>query len=683
MKALLAAALLCALAMPAAAQNAITQEGTTVKDAPVMLKGNNRARQGATVKGAPSGQIVTTGDAVVGGRCDYSAPTDDPLGYYYICFDAKNNAIRAGGTKLPAQNMTIEINGTRYTFPGDVTLVGSDAVVGSNVGLKTIPGATGKRIVRLGFSTPGDGGLANYNWSDTNCVAADDGAQVQPSVTGCWIADFSGLMPVPEVWGAAGDGIANDAAAFNAALTAVAVKGGNLYARNGSIYGISSTITVKSDTCFIGAGIDKSKIKLLVAGITPVINMESRTCLENITVDATPQVGSGVVIQLGTSAANHRSEVHRVYTYKGCIALDVNGSSHVVDGSYYYDMDASPNCGGIRLGHNTTGGATVGFKLSDTVTACDATLRSDFNILMEDAGGAFIGSGVDGVQCNYGTTIKPGPNQEVSYLFCEGAVLGDTNYFAGLLIDTASSTGRVRGNTFNGCWTGGSGTGQGVVIKNTGGGTIAGTAFRGHRAYGNYRDAIEIASPVSGTITDTTFDGLRVCNTQYGVNVALGVGTSATIQNSRIGKQCDGQNAGGTANLLYGIGLNLNVTLIATGNDLSYSGPESWTMISGVPVGNSVIANNRGNLDDASGPTYASGSTVTLNLVAPRIHLTGTTTVNTITPAWNGQTLCIISDNGVVNFGTSGNISAATATSGVAGMVCGHYDGFFSKWYLH
>src|SRR6185295_14610358 len=80
---IVAVVLVCtALVPPAAAQNAVTQEGTVLQNSPMMFRGNNRARQGAGVGGAPTGQIVTTGDSVVGGRCDYSAATDDPNGYY-------------------------------------------------------------------------------------------------------------------------------------------------------------------------------------------------------------------------------------------------------------------------------------------------------------------------------------------------------------------------------------------------------------------------------------------------------------------------------------------------------------------------------------------------------------------------------------------------------------------------
>ncbi len=249
MRALLVAALLCALSLPAGAQNAITQEGTTVKDAPIMLKGNNRARQGAGVAGAPSGQIITTGDAVVGGRCDYSAPTDSPDGYSYVCLDAKNSAIRAGGTGLP-KGLTIEVDGTRYTVPASAAIVGSDAVVGSNTALKAATGAVGKRLVRLGFTSPGDGGAASYNWSDTNCTAADDGAQVQPTgVTGCWIADFDAVRANVRQWGAKGDCIADDGPAFQKA----AESGRQIFIPNGH-YLVSTSIVRAGSAFFQGEG---------------------------------------------------------------------------------------------------------------------------------------------------------------------------------------------------------------------------------------------------------------------------------------------------------------------------------------------------------------------------------------------------------------------------------------------
>ncbi len=219
---LLATGILCALSLPVGAQNAITQEGTTLKDAPVMMKGNNRARQGATVNGAPSGQTVMTGDSVVGGRCDYSDPIDVGGGYYRICLDARNGRIVVDGTKLPVHDtLKIEINGNTYYIPSPSTITGSDVSVPNNVALKAVIGVPNQRAVRLGFYVPGDGGLATYNWFDGACPRADDGEQVQPpGASGCWWGDFTQSPPSVLAWGAKCDnGTTDDYVPINNALT--------------------------------------------------------------------------------------------------------------------------------------------------------------------------------------------------------------------------------------------------------------------------------------------------------------------------------------------------------------------------------------------------------------------------------------------------------------------------------
>jgi hypothetical protein len=219
---LLAALALC-VPWPAVAQNAIMQEGTVLQNSPMMFRGNNSARQGAPVGGAPSGQTVTTGDSVVGGRCDYSAPLDSPDGYYWLCLSAKDGTISAGGTK-PPHGLKLEIDGTVHELPIDVTFTGTDLSVANNSLLKDLHGQPGQHVRRLGYTVQGDGGSANYNWATANCTAPDDGAQVQPGVTGCWVADFAGVQPTPMLWGARGDGTTNDTAAVQAAIDALAGK---------------------------------------------------------------------------------------------------------------------------------------------------------------------------------------------------------------------------------------------------------------------------------------------------------------------------------------------------------------------------------------------------------------------------------------------------------------------------
>jgi len=553
-----------------------------------------------------------------------------------------------------------------------------------NIALKALTGAVNLRAARLGFRVPGDGGYAEYNWVTYACDRPDDGYEVQPNTgTGCWIADFAGRKPAPEVWGAYGDGSRDDTAAITKAFAHIGIRGGKLYGLDGSDYAVSATINIPPDSCFVGAGSDRSSIVLLNGGVSPVIFLDSRACLEDVKIDATPQTGPGVVIQVGTDGDSHRARLDRVYTSKGCIAVDVNGSSHAIDRSYFYEMAAVGGCGGIRVGHNTQGGGTVELRVSETIVGCGVYPQvPDWGMLFEDSGGAYIGPSVDNIGCQYGTIIRPNTTQEVAFSFFNGMVLGDTNQQNGLLIDT-SGTGSVRGNAFNQTWTAASIGKAGVKIRNTGSGQITGTVFTGHRAYLNFANGVEIDAPAgAGTITETYFNGLRVCGTQSGTDLVIGNNLAVTLQNSRLGKQCDGNVAGSTTGLSYGIGLGANVTLFATGNDLTYTGPEFWAPVSGIPAGNSVTAGNKG-VDTNSGATYASAATVTLLFAEKYIHLTGTATVNTITPAWSGQELCVISDTGAVSFGTSGNIRATNFLSGQYAMVCGHYDGTYAKWYLH
>ena len=112
-------------------------------------------------------------------------------------------------------------------IPAGRQAIGVTSFVATNTALKLVSGADHPNgIVRQGFSAPGDGGRAQYYWSASNCVAADEGYQVQPSVTGCWIADLSGRAVPVEIWGCDGTGLVDAAPCLNRAASALANAGG-------------------------------------------------------------------------------------------------------------------------------------------------------------------------------------------------------------------------------------------------------------------------------------------------------------------------------------------------------------------------------------------------------------------------------------------------------------------------
>lgn len=169
-------AILLALApLPALAQNAITQVGTVVQNSPVMFAGDRQARQGAGAAGAATGRIITTGDAVVGGRCDFSGPTDTVGGYNKLCLDATNGKLSFSTTKSPPANFAgIEVNGTLYP-----PTIGAGNVSG--------PGTTIVNEIASWNSTTGNAlrqGAAQLTDDKTGVYSGDDAGLTVLSKTG-------------------------------------------------------------------------------------------------------------------------------------------------------------------------------------------------------------------------------------------------------------------------------------------------------------------------------------------------------------------------------------------------------------------------------------------------------------------------------------------------------------------
>jgi hypothetical protein len=219
-----ALAALTLLASPALAQRTpLTQDGVVIPQHLGKFSSQGRSTDVGGINGDALGRGVAPYaiDDESGPGINMRSSTDAAHSEVTLGHDADGNGVLSldsyGG--YAAKNFWLRLNGTLYQMPASAAIVGSDAIVGTNGALKALRGDLGKRITRLGFYVIGDGGRAEYHWSASDCAAADDGAQVQPTgITGCWIADFSGGAPSVKVWGAKGDCATDDGPAFVAAL---------------------------------------------------------------------------------------------------------------------------------------------------------------------------------------------------------------------------------------------------------------------------------------------------------------------------------------------------------------------------------------------------------------------------------------------------------------------------------
>lgn len=554
--------------------------------------------------------------------------------------------------------------------------------IASNAALKalSISGlAAGTSASRLGFYAAGDGGAATYTLSTSACSAPDNGAQVSPTTgTGCWVANFGGTQTTPIIWGASGNGTTNDTTAVQAALTAMAGK--TLYT-GPYTYCVSPGVTLSAGSSLIDTrGINSIPTSPSLRACAPsvtVLTINSNDLVQGINIDmltdGSTTTGTGI-----SGRAVNDTLVDHVVVYGGCMGIDIGGNNPRVQNSWIRQQDGLSGCGGIRVGDATTNTGTLDMRLESVEIATANTAA--FGLKVEDSGGMFI-SDTDIIFPNIGTWIVPGAGQVVAYMFATNSALGDTdgvnpNTATGMIIDTSSSTGTVEGLQFNSTWTSNSQVGAGLLIRNTGGGSINGLHFVGHRAYLNRFNGIEIDAPVSGSLTDITFDAISICGQQNGTDLSIGAGLQGvSVRNSRIGTSCDNQTEG-TVNPTYGIGIGAGASEIAImDNDIT----GSFTSIAGIPSGASIVTNNLG-VDTAGATTIASATTITLNQPEPVWHITGATPIVTINDGWMSRQVTFITDTGALAFNTGGNIKSSVTSSGAGAVVNAYYDGTF--WYL-
>ena len=309
--------ILALLAGPTVAQQTpVYQDGKAVPGGAVKSVANGRINSAGGISSNANGQgfnLYNITDDQAPGLCINSAPPKAKYNALCIGHDKASDAVISldsyGG--MAAKELKLRLNGTAYTRPGSVAIVGSNAVAINNAALKVLQGAAGKRITRMGYYTPGDGGSVAYNWSDSNCAAADDGAQVQPTgITGCWIADFPGDNLDIRQFGADMTGAADSALAISRAFAASLGKSGSCVFVPAGVVRLASVVAVGAipnpgQFCLRGNGHQSSILNWTSAtgGITMTTAGQGTSFIIKGLSFTTTQAGGGAAVSITSTGA--------------------------------------------------------------------------------------------------------------------------------------------------------------------------------------------------------------------------------------------------------------------------------------------------------------------------------------------------------------------------------------------
>lgn len=555
--------------------------------------------------------------------------------------------------------------------------------VSNNAGLKSITTTIlgiFTTIRRDGFSTAGDGGKMDYVWSVSACSlnagAGDNGSQVQAAGVGCWNWDPSGMKVTPMVFGATGNGTADDTAAVAAALAAQAGK--TLYLGN-YLYGISSTLTVNANIEGDGGGQGlytatcTSGIRVLAAGFDAISINAPHLVVNHVCLDVAGGVTSASA-GIKSIGAQHSTVIQNSQINGICNAIEISGTGTTQNinskalNNVIRPVNSS-SCSGIWLGGSSNTAATVDTIVQGNEVQCGNS-TSAVGMKIDDAGGAYVSQN-DFYMCNYGTVIDPGASQQITWMYFFDTVLGDTSGTYALWLAPTGSSGAIKGIQCVDCWASSSNS-KGAYIDATTG-TINGVHFIGSRFYNNKGDGLDVIAGTNVSVDASTFCGNNASAGSNGdVWLASGV-TGIRVRDNNFNGACDGESSASA----FGVQLNSNATVTLTGNDFV----GITTPVAGSPTGTSVVANNNGL--DSTMPTVAAAASITLSNSAPTYYITGSSTsITTISGAWNGRVVRLWpAGSPVVTFATGGNIcNAFTPTQNVP--IIAWYNQSGSCWLL-
>lgn len=483
-------------------------------------------------------------------------------------------------------------------------------------------------------------------------------------------------------FGATGDGVADDTAEIQAAIDAVGAAGGGVvYLPNGT-YLVSAALTVTVAKTTI-RGQSKGGTIITRAsdyGSTFDFHGDSGTgalladCgIESLTIKSTALTTSGAHIDF---TGVTRSYIKDVYFLQGFIGMRLRGAvACTVDSVYlvfsnlytgsatgrrYMDFGEA----GGSYSHQSSGDIFVSnFNLRGTV----ATQYTEYGIRMTSADGIWFSNGHVG-NTSVSNIHIGGSTAEPLNLVYFSNVMSDEGTTYSLLVSGSTSPDYRDIKFTNCCFKSG-----GVPANCSYGIVVAAACTVQHLMFDNCTVS---EFGLGGVILQSTasrmirFSGCHVFgNGRTTPGTEPGYNFSASVQDVEIVGGLSGRlyNGSGSGTQSYGIqfgGSHTNVRLIGvnlTGNTTASTATAATVYMADCITQNSL--------------TVASASTLTLPDFGGQFHISGTTTVDTITASSTGRTVILIFD-GVCTVTDAGNKTLASAFTSAAGdSLTLSYDG--------
>ncbi len=622
--------------------------------------------------------------------------------------------------------------------PATSTLIGVSGELGhvpSNAQLKLAKGSPGSSILRDGFFSPGDGGLAKYNWATSNCAAADDGAQVQPTaVTGCWIADLTNARNTPQVWGAVGNGSADDTSKVQAAINALSAAGTPLYFDTTHKYLITSTLNVTSPIDIEGqfryAGWAAQSADGSAAPACPwglinnalaidalIVSAPTATvrglCIQMSPTDGTNPT-SGIAMKFAPPSGKYQSGVTAEFNtiirpYDGIAVGGVNdgteccGKGTAADGNVFSrNTILSPAHEGISNGKNSAIASSAGNTYHDNTIICHSIAGSpsstSIGFALYDGGIDYDGTNNGPEGCNIGFAIIPGAVSG-SGQFTGGVfrgVFGDQSTVHDLLIqptDPLATVGDVQSTNGWAATT----TDRNSVLIDCNNGSCFNLTFVNFTAHGGgAAQSLPVFKIVSTNMTaamphpglfDFSLVGSQLCGYVGTDPVAGASALDIDISSPFTGRFVISGNRFNTCPgtpLPVGINMTIvgknthdnNTNISITNNDFSAITQAGGTPIVYTPNNENVIITNNMGITEMTG-SVADAATIALPTVSlPNFAITGSGSSVTNLAAggkWNPNGEIKILTASAITFGTGGNICNAI-TSVPGSFIIGRWN---------